>query len=105
MEAFCLFFGSLEDERSYDYRDLETRMGPLGCWLLINLLGHADIIEYGTSPRFGWLTPAGRLLRDYVASHTPQTLYDVLMDRDEFYVPCFPDNCQCEGEPCRNPLW
>jgi hypothetical protein len=54
------------DGGSYDHRELERELGPVVAWLLVNLLCHADAIEYGTSPRFGWLTPHGQRLREYI---------------------------------------
>lgn len=91
----------------YDYEKLEEKLGGAVTWLLINALCHADIIEYGTSPRYGWLTKAGEMLKDYMLSNTPQNLYELLMG-DESWGSCFPDLCQCgeesKKETC-NPLF
>lgn len=108
--ALKAFMDTLEDRRSYDYRAVEERHGPLAAWLLINALCHADILEYGTSPRFGWLTAKGEALRDYVAGRSAEELLTVL-DYDENYYPCYPDSCNCgpdgyeEGRVCPNPFW
>jgi hypothetical protein len=92
--ALHAFFAALEEGRSYQHTILEQRFGGLAAWLLINLLAHADIIEYGTSPRFGWLTPRGTILRDYVLSKTPAELTDIA------------SACEPEGEHAcsNNPL-
>ena len=55
-------------EGTYDFQVLEEELTPSVCWFLINALCAADIIEYGTSPRFGWLTNKGERLRDFVNS-------------------------------------
>jgi len=44
-------------KHSYQYDVLEKAVTAPVAWLLINTLCHADIIEYGTSPRYAWLTP------------------------------------------------
>ena len=59
---------------TYDYRALEALLGASTTWLLINALCHADIIEYGSSPRFGWLTDKGVALRKVVTEHTVDEL-------------------------------
>ena len=40
------------DMRCYDHKVLERELGPAVAWLLINVLGHADVIEYGSSSRY-----------------------------------------------------
>jgi len=45
---------------SYDHENLESVLGAPIAWLLINVLVREDILEYGTSPRFGWLTKAAK---------------------------------------------
>jgi hypothetical protein len=89
---------------------VEVLGGPV-TWLLINVLCHADILEYGTSPRHGWLTPKGQRLREYVLRHTPDELYTIVTRHEANALPrCSPTMCNCadalEGEGCRhNPLW
>lgn len=62
---------------AYDYRDVSEVIGAAAAWLLVYALVRADLVEYGTSPRFGWLTPEGCWLRDYVKNRTPEQLADV----------------------------
>lgn len=111
LKALRTFFVSIkENGRSYDYTDLEEALGPTITWLLINTLCHADILEYGTSPRFGWLTTTGQRLRAFVLSKTLDDL-EALTCRDEDYDVCYPDACNCgpkgyeEGRVCQNPFW
>lgn len=103
--ALHWFFSNLADDRSYDHRNLEARFGPLAAWLLINTLCREDILEYGTSPRFGWLTVKGERLRDFVKSKTADELV-ALTARGQDYCPCLPEHCNCETDtPCVNPFW
>lgn len=94
----------------YDYEKLERASGPTVAWLLINALCKADVIEYGTSPRFGWLTEYGEALKAYVDSKSADELL-MLTCRTEDYVHCYPTACNCgpkgfeEGRRCGNPFW
>ena len=92
---------------NYSHETIEKGLGKLPAWLLINVLCRADIIEYGTSPRFGWLTDKGTLLRKYMLSKTVAELLDVL-DTDETYVHCYKNVCNCKeiGKlKCNNPFF
>lgn len=100
----CFLEACTGENGSYDYTVLAAALGPVVTWLLINTLGHADIIEYGTSPRFGWLTGYGKLLRRFVVSKTDDDLI-ALTGRDSEYIECFPDHCNCDGDACVNPFW
>lgn len=97
--------------RNYDYKVLEKALTPTVAWLLINTLGHhhADVIEYGTSPRYGWLTPNGYRLRDFVLSKTPDELVTLVTMREEGHPYCTPDYCNCgpngEARKCPSPFW
>jgi hypothetical protein len=61
-------------DETYEYRTLEAALGQTITWLLINTLCHADILEYGTSPRFGWLTDEGKCLQAYIRGKTFEEL-------------------------------
>lgn len=74
------FMQSLEDERRYDYRNLEKIFGTGITWLLLNALAKSDTIEYGTSIRFGWLTKKGEKLRDFIKNKTITQLYEIIME-------------------------
>ncbi len=105
LSALMKFFAYLDKQRSYDSDTMETWLGPEVFWLLINALIHADIIDYGTSPRGGWLTVKGEVLRDYLGQNTVDGLCDLLHDHKRWdYIPCYRDLCQCEV-PCKNPLF
>ena len=97
--------------RLYDYGDLESALGPRVAWLMINLLCHQDIIEYGTSPRFGWLTTEGERLRDYVLGKSLNDLIFLCTACGDGSDVCSPTACNCgphgyvEGRQCPNPFW
>lgn len=112
--ALKMFFGAFgKDGRPncYDYRKLEEACTPAVAWLLINVLCHADVIEYGTSPRYGWLTPHGERLKAFIASKSVDELVEMATHHDEHYTPCYPDACNCgpngyeEGRRCENAFW
>lgn len=96
---------------SYDYEKLEAAVTPTVAWLIINVLGHQDIIEYGTSPRYGWLTPHGERLKAFVDAHTADELVEICCGRSEDDMGCTPRYCNCgpngyeEGRRCDNPFW
>lgn len=93
-------FFELCDE-NYDYQKLEEKLGGPTTWLLINTLCHADIINYGSSPRYGFLTQAGVMLKNYMLSKTFNELYELTsIDTD---TSCFPNLCQCNEEPKKEP--
>lgn len=97
----------------YDYTKLEAALEPTVTWLLINVLckHQVDIIEYGTSPRFGWLTDKGMQLKAFIDSKTVDELVELCTSRTEDYIHCAPDYCNCgpkgyqEGVKCENPFW
>ena len=104
------FFGCFIVDIRYDYRILEDNLTSEATWLLINILCHVDIIEYGTSPRFGWLTKKGERLRDFINANSADRLLE-LTCRDESWTRCYPDACNCSengyeaGRICQNPFW
>ena len=112
--ALKAFLGAIDKtERgtySYDYEKLEKTVGKTVAWLFINILCHVDMIDYGTSPRAGWLNEKGILLKEFTDSKTDDELYD-LTSVDEDYVDCYPNSCNCgpngyvDGEKCDNPLF
>jgi hypothetical protein len=108
--ALHRFLCAIPESGSYDYRQLEETCGPVVAWLLINTFGRHDLIDYGTSPRRAWLTEQGRALRAFVVARTAEELI-ALTYRDEDYVECSPDACNCgpngyeKGRVCLNPFW
>lgn len=110
IQALKAFFDHFTPEnKAYDYRELEADLGNVVAWMMINVMGHADVIEYGSSPRFAWLTPKGMALRNFIATKTAGELVE-LTARDENYIICSPDACNCgerghvEGRICPNPF-
>lgn len=106
-EALKKFFQSMHESPrgnlGYGYEAIEKEMGSMAAWLLLNTLLHADILSYGTSPRFGFLNPSGTALAEYLRDKTVDQLCEIV-DVDEHHVYCFPKMCQCE-KPCENPLF
>ena len=93
---------------AYDHQELEAALTPTVAWLLINILASDDKIEYGTSPRYGWLTPTGEALAKFVRARTVEQLYDLTGKCDgDNYIHCYPEHCNCNNEDCRgsNPFW
>ncbi len=94
----------------YDYAQLELALTPAVAWLLINVLSHAGLIDYGVSARYGWLTIVGVALRDFVTAHTVEELCEMI-DSPEGKFPCAPDLCNCGPDGysavklCHNPFW
>lgn len=98
---------------SYDYTKLEKELTPTVAWLLINTLCHhnIDAIEYGSSPRCGWLTTVGERLQDFFAVHNVDQLVEIACSRGEEDYCCSPQYCNCgpdgydEKAVCQNPFW
>lgn len=105
IKTFFAAFGRDDSPRGYDYRVLEEAVGAPVAWLLINRFCRLNILEYGVSPRFGWLTTRGERLRDYFASKGVDDLLEDLQ-APEYYNECYPDHCNCDGPAkCVNPFW
>ena len=114
LKAFFDAFGNeaLPDRPdAYDHVKLETAVGGDVAWLLINALCRVDVIEYGTSPRFGWLTEPGRVLMEFIKSRPLGELVRLVCENGDGSDYCTPDVCNCgprgyeEGRKCINPFW
>lgn len=114
LAALKTFFENVHERdgsQVYDHRELEAALTPTVAWLLINRLCQVDVIDYGTSPRFAWLTEEGKRLKEFVASKSVAELETICCDRSEDYIVCFPDCCNCgpngyeQGRVCVNPFW
>ena len=101
--ALSYFFNLIPGDDNYDFRVLENNLGKSTAWLLINILCRDDIIVYGGSPRFGWLSKKGIILKEYMTGHTIEELCKII-EVDDRYTYCFPDLCQCDIN-CNNPLF
>ena len=110
LKTFFAAIGRDDSAHGYDYQKLEAAVDPLPAWLLINVMCRVDIFEYGTSPRYGWLTPHGERLKAFIDSKTADELAQ-LTCRDEDYTPCYPNACNCgprgyeKGRKCNNAFW
>jgi hypothetical protein len=91
---------------SYDYMVLEKELTPVVAWLLINIFARdgVEIIEYGTSPRYGYLTDEGDHLKEFFGQHSVDELYSIT-GGDADYMYCQPSFCNCTGHHCHNPFW
>ena len=77
LEALRVFVSTIpEGERQYDYRVIEHELGAPTTWLLINALCNSDYIDYGTSPRFGWID--NDELLDYIRNHSVDEMIKAL---------------------------
>jgi hypothetical protein len=105
--ALKSFMAAIRADGSYDYSDIEKAVTPTVAWLLINTLAHDRKLDYGTSPRFGWLSESGKALAQFVATRSVDDLYDLACNHDQEYIHCYPEHCNCEGGDCRpgNPFW
>lgn len=100
-------------QRAYDYFALESALTPTVAWLLINILGRAKVIEYGSSPRHAWLTDRGYHLRAFVLSKTADELVTLATEYDLVAKFCCSEtHCNCsspmgyvEGAICPNPFF
>jgi hypothetical protein len=106
MGALKAFLAAMNGNRSYDYQELEAAVTPAVAWLLINTLAHDNKIEYGTSPRFGWLTKSGLALAQFMAERDLNQLC-MATDQGDEYIHCYVDHCNCDDGDCRphNPFW
>lgn len=104
------FLGTCPIDGTYDYGEIERAIGKAETWFLMNTLCKEDILEYVTSPRFGWLDEKGKLLKEYLATKTEDELYELVMV-DSDYTHCYSNACNCgkkgyeEGRKCDNPLF
>jgi hypothetical protein len=111
LKHFLLLCNQGEYGNSYDYQMLEKALTPTVAWLFINILAKVDIIEYGTSPRYAWLTEKGIRLKEFMRTHTDEQLIEMATDRTEDSTPCYPDACNCgekgyeKGRVCANQFW
>lgn len=97
-------FLKMSKEDGYIYVDLQARFGKLAAWLLINTLCKADIIDYGASPRCGFLTEKGHSLADYFETRAVDQILDLFNRPDDENSYCHPTHCNCD-KPCNNPLF
>lgn len=111
--ALKTFLEACPASGNYDYLELEKAVTPTVAWLLINTLAHCNMIEYGTSTRFGWLDARGKALRAFCILKANDELYDLAADCGlNGYIPCSPTACNCGvgggyeiGRVCQNPFF
>jgi len=101
-DFLALCHGEIE---AYDYKEIEKALTPTAAWLMINALCKQDMITYGTSPRYGWLTDKGITLRKFVLDAGIDKCVHIVCNRTENDIPCYKSHCNCPDEPCSNPFW
>ncbi len=112
LKAFFAAIGRDDSPTAYDYEKLEAAVGATVAWLLINILckWNIDVIEYGTSPRYGWLTKNGEKLQAFLATKSVDELLEVCCVAETEYG-CGPNTCNCgpegydEKRVCPNPFF
>ncbi len=108
--ALRRFLELTPEAEAYRFEVLERELGAAVAWLFINILAGDDIIEYGTSARYAWLTSKGKRLRKFMLSKSADDLI-ALTGRYEDYDVCYPDACNCgpngyqKGRLCQNPFF
>jgi hypothetical protein len=115
LPALKTFFDTIESNTScgysYDYKKLEFTLGGAVTWLLISTLCHDDVITYGSSPRFAWLTPHGVALANFVRSKSVMELFEVISEEPNDGSRCGKTFCNCgpngylKYAKCPNPFW
>lgn len=99
------------ENHGYDHQKLEAILGPVVTWLLISRFCQLMLINYGGSPRGGWLEGPGVLLKEFVSKHTVEELVEIVTDFTPMeYAHCDPGFCNCGdevviGKVCPNPFW
>lgn len=108
--ALMLFLSHTPAEGCYNYSRLESALTPIVAWLLINVLCKMGALEYGTSTRVAWLTIEGKRLKEFLAAHSINEIYD-MTSRDDSADICYLNACNCgptgyqEGVKCPNPFF
>lgn len=79
LKALQVFLSLCPIEGCYDHEILENGFHSPGiAWLLINILCKADILEYGISTRFAWLTAKGVQLKLFIGRYTVDELAEMV---------------------------
>lgn len=73
----------------YNYSELEEKTSPGECWLLLNMLIQAGLVDWGSSARCGWIEPECKDVCDFVATHTAEQLCEIV-NSDEDWAECEP---------------
>jgi len=95
------FLAKCPDSGAYDYEIIEQAIGGAATWFLIPILAKAGIIDYGTSPRYAWLTDQGKALKAYLDARPIEQLLQ-LLQYPESQELCYPGHCNCGEGDCRD---
>lgn len=108
IKAVKQFLMLCPDNGTYNHKHIEKMIGVEVAWLVLNTLCGADIIEYGTSPRFGWLTASGKRLKAFMHDHSIEGMVSMTQKSEDYFY-CTTEECACGAGPvdsaCPNPFW
>ena len=95
-ESNLLFYGELDEifiddiKKIIQYIKDEDKENPYlfdnkqSCyWYIVSILHNCDFIDYGTSPRFPWLTQTGKALAEEINIMTKDD-FEYLLDNLEY---------------------
>jgi hypothetical protein len=72
------FVEAIPLDEAYNYEDIEAKVGPVVAWMFIDVFCQDNLLEYGSSPRYAWLTESGVDLAQFVRSKDATELYDIV---------------------------
>lgn len=113
LKSFFQAIGRDDNPDAYEYEKLDAAVGKTVAWLLINTLCQwkIDVIEYGTSPRYGWLNVHGVKLKHFLASKSVDELVDICCADCGENPGCGVNHCNCgpdgydDKRVCPNPFF
>jgi hypothetical protein len=82
--ALVTFLRHCRETGSYTYTTMQDALGEAAFWFFLNTLCHAGLVDYGTSPRYGWLSEEGKRLADFVKDYDADRLYNLVMTAEPY---------------------
>ena len=104
LRAIRAFFGACfydnddvkeEGYPRYQYTTLEELLGQPLAWVLINKFCDDDIINYGSSSRYGWIENRGIRLKKFLEERSISELLVILFKDNEREL-CTEQYCYCD---------
>ena len=83
VNLLLLFFSVIPWRKPYKHTNIEVLLGVPAAWLLINLFCIDRVVEYGVSPRCGWLTEKGNSLRVFMCAQGKARLLEIIEKGDD----------------------
>ena len=106
LRSLRIFFGACfyddddpkqEGYPRYQYTTLEELLGKPLAWFLINKFCENDIINYGSSPRFGWVENRGKRLKKFFEERSINELLEIVFEDNEKEL-CTEQYCFCDAD-------